>query len=275
MDEDVFPNITPNSIRSNKFHPFDTQDIKTEEDFQNLVMLMFYHPERNYYLYEEKDGIQNQLLITKEHLGEIVFENTEFFYYKRPNGPGYIHLGRNGEEHQFDWEREIVEKELMYTQTTLKLSERKKRELETWQKIEMEEQFRRNRIEAENANDVFISYASANTVEATKIYDAVLNAGGKAFLASKNLNWGEDFAERIRTVLTASKELWLLVSPTSLKSDWVLSEWGAAWALRKTIIPILHQCSVADLPDRLQRLHCIDFYRYQELIDAKIKIENQ
>ncbi len=133
----------------------------------------------------------------------------------------------------------------------------------------MEEHYRRKRVEAENAKDVFISYASADNREAEMIYDAVLKAGGKAFLASKNLNWGEDFAERIRTVLTASRELWLLVTPTSLKSDWVLSEWGAAWALRKTIIPILHRCSVSDLPDRLQRLQCIAFIVIKNLLTIK------
>jgi hypothetical protein len=273
MGENVFPNITPNSIKESVFHPFEHDDIKTEEDFQDLVMLMFHYPERDYYLYQEKDGAQNQLLITKVHFGDLVFEKTEFFYYRRPNGYGYVHLGRSGGESQSDWAREVVKKGPMYLQTTLKLSERKKRELEIWQKIEMEEHYRRKRDEVENAKDVFISYASANNKEAEMIYDAVLKAGGKAFLASKNLNWGKDFAERIRTVLTASRELWLLVSPTSLRSDWVLSEWGAAWALRKTIIPILHQCSVNDLPDRLQRLQCIDFYRYQELIDQKIKVE--
>ncbi len=218
MDENPFLTITPDSVKESRFHPFENDDIKTEEDFQTLIMLMFHYPNRNYYLYEEKDGTQNQLLLTKEHLGDLVFEKTEFFYYKRPNGPGYIHLGRSGGEHQFDWEREIIEKGPMYMQTTLKLSERKKRELEIWQKIEMEEHYRRKRDEAENAKDVFISYASANNKEAEMIYDAVLKAGGKAFLASKNLNWGEDFAEKIRTVLTASRELWLLVSPTSLRA---------------------------------------------------------
>ncbi len=215
MDENAFPNITPNSYKESRFHPFDNDDINTEEDFQNLIMLMFHYPDRDYYLYQEKDGAQNQLLLTKEHLGDLVFEKTEFFYYKRSNGPGYIHLGRDGLESQFEWEREIVKKGPMYMQTTLKLSERKKRELEIWQKIEMEEHIRRKRAEPENAKDVFISYASSDNKEAEMIYEAILKAGGKAFLAPKNINWGEDFADRIRTALTASKELWLLASPTS------------------------------------------------------------
>jgi len=58
-------------------------------------------------------------------------------------------------------------------------------------------------------------------------------------------------------------------SPSSLKSGWATTEWGAAWVLEKKIIPILHQCSVDELPERLKRLHCIDLYRIKEHIDDK------
>ena len=87
--------------------------------------------------------------------------------------------------------------------------------------------------------DVFLSYASTDQIEADQIYEAIERAGGKVFLAGKNLRPGDDFAEEIRNALWSSREVWLLVSPNSLKSDWVISEWGAAWALRKRIVPIL------------------------------------
>jgi hypothetical protein len=51
-----------------------------------------------------------------------------------------------------------------------------------------------------------------------------------------------------------------------LKSDWVLSEWGAAWALGKKIVPILHRCDPEKLPDRIRRRQCIDFYEHPELV---------
>jgi hypothetical protein len=151
--------------------------------------------------------------------------------------------------------------------TTLKLTERTRRELETLQRLELEEEFKRKRREAEYSTDVFISYASADSNEANQLYEAILGRGKKAFLAGKSLRPGEDFADEIRQALVSSRELWLLVSPTSLKSDWVLSEWGAAWALGKRIVPILHRCSPEQLPDRIRRLQCIDFYRFAELIE--------
>jgi hypothetical protein len=97
--------------------------------------------------------------------------------------------------------------------TTLGLPERTRRELEIWQRLALEEEFKRRRQEAETDFDVFISYASPDENLASQIKEAVEKAGGKAFLAPKDLTPGEDFADEIRTALRTSRELWLLVSP--------------------------------------------------------------
>lgn len=112
---------------------------------------------------------------------------------------------------------------------------------------------------SEQTYDIFLSYSSADTIEARQIYELIFAAGGKAFLSEKHLKAGEDFAEAIRKALINSSELWLLLSRSSLKSEWVISEWGAAWALDKPIIPILLQCEASDAPDRIRKLQCIDF----------------
>lgn len=114
--------------------------------------------------------------------------------------------------------------------------------------------------------DVFLSYASKDNQEALKIYEAIEQIGGKAFLSEKKIKPGDDFAEEIRLALQGSKELWLLVSPASVNSEWVISEWGTARVLDKKIIPILHRCDVDSLPDRLRKLQCIDYYKVDELI---------
>lgn len=121
--------------------------------------------------------------------------------------------------------------------------------------------------------DVFLSYASPYQLEADQIFEAIESAGGKAFVAAKSLNPGDDFADEIRNALWSSREVWLLVSPNSLKSDLVISEWGAAWALRKRIVPILFRCSPSETPDRIRRLHCIDFHRFPELIKNRFSGE--
>lgn len=117
--------------------------------------------------------------------------------------------------------------------------------------------------------DVFLSYASQESKQARAIYNYIVAAGGAAFLSEKHLKAGDDFAEAIRTALHSSEELWLLLSPNSLKSEWVISEWGAAWALGKPIVPILFRCNAAQAPDRIRARQCIEFDRYEELVNQR------
>jgi hypothetical protein len=120
-----------------------------------------------------------------------------------------------------------------------------------------------------HAYDVFLSYASQDANEARALHDLVVAGGGKPFLSEKHLKAGEDFAEGIRTAINSSKELWLLLSPNSLKSEWVISEWGAAWVLGKPIVPILFQCNASQAPDRIRKLQCVDFDDYEEFVEGR------
>jgi hypothetical protein len=143
--------------------------------------------------------------------------------------------------------------------------------METLHRIQLEHIYREKMRHDENAVDVFFSYASADQADANRIYEEIIASGGTVFLSEKSLTADDDFAERIREALQAAKDVWLLLSPVSLKSEWLLTEWGAAWVLEKTIIPILHRCSPKDLPDRLARLQCIDIYRVPELIKSRFQ----
>lgn len=118
---------------------------------------------------------------------------------------------------------------------------------------------------------VFLSFSSRDQEQANTLYDAIVEAGGRAFMSSKHLQPGDDFADEIRNQLVASRELWLLVTPNSLKSEWVLTEWGAAWMTGMKIVPIIHRCKPEDLPDRLKRFQCIDFYDYMKLVERTFK----
>jgi hypothetical protein len=120
--------------------------------------------------------------------------------------------------------------------------------------------------------DVFVSYSSLDQEQATLIYKAILSVGGKVFLSAKSLHPGDDFASEIRKNLISSRQLWLLISPNSLHSEWVITEWGVAWGLQKRIIPILHGCTAEELPLRLRGLHCIDFSRYHELVQQAFRL---
>ena len=148
----------------------------------------------------------------------------------------------------------------------LKLSNKKRTEFEIWKKVQREENVRDHIRRQKQSYDVFLSYSAKDSELARKIYDEILGAGGKVFLAEKSIEPGAEFAEEIRIALRESSELWLLVSPNSVKSEWVISEWGAAWILDKRIIPILFRCTPESLPDRLRRLQCIDFHEYQGIV---------
>ncbi|SRR5260370_30239338 len=224
----VFPDITPSKMSRTISHEFTAGDIATEKDFQGLIRQMFEFPERYYFYFQEHKAPGNDLLIAKERAGLILFRETEFFYYKHPDPKqrGYIHIERHDGSYENDEEKEIVEKGPMFMRTTLGLPERTRRELEIRERLTLEQEFRRRRQEAETDFDVFVSYASADEHEASQIKDAIEKAGGKAFMAPKDLTPGVDFAEEIRTALRRSNQLWLLVSPASLKSDW-LSRNGA------------------------------------------------
>jgi hypothetical protein len=127
--------------------------------------------------------------------------------------------------------------------------------------------------ESEYAFDLFLSFSSADKTEAQKLNNAALANKLKVFMSEKDLKSGDVWDEKIRQALFSSREMAVLVTPTSLKSEWVITEWGIAWALQKRITPVLLRCNVNQLPDRLRRyeardLHEMDLY-IQEILSRK------
>lgn len=119
--------------------------------------------------------------------------------------------------------------------------------------------------------DVFVSFSSRDLEEAKTLAGQIEAAGGRTFLSAKDIPAGEDFANRIREALTASHEVWILVTPNSLKSEWVISEWGAAWALQKPLVPILLGCVAEQLPERLRKLQGVKFHLASELAAQRFR----
>jgi hypothetical protein len=113
--------------------------------------------------------------------------------------------------------------------------------------------------------DVFLSFSSHNETEAEKVAAAATAAGIDVFMSERDLESGDVWDEEVRQALVSSREMAVLVTPQSLQSEWVATEWGVAWALQNRITPILLRCDVGDLPDRLKQyeardLHDIDLY---------------
>ena len=106
---------------------------------------------------------------------------------------------------------------------------------------------------------MFLSYSSTDEKWAEKIHQALITANLHVFMSCKELSGGDNFSEQIRNALLNSREVCVLFTPNSQKSEWVLTEWGAAWALKKRIVPIIQRIDINSLPDRLRTLQVIDF----------------
>jgi type 1 glutamine amidotransferase len=87
--------------------------------------------------------------------------------------------------------------------------------------------------------DLFLSYSTKNRDQAAVIVAAAEGLGLRIFQDRKEITYGDIWEEEVRLALMNSREIALLASPDSMASEWVQTEWGAAWAMQRTITPIL------------------------------------
>jgi TIR domain len=267
VSNEVFPDLPrPSSISRSRSYVIINSDLKTDDSLAALAMQMFSDPEASFHYYHPK-GQVSELIRTS---GDVRWDETEFFFYQHKSERDFVRIPPPpNETYRWDWEKEYVETRPEFVRHILRLSDRRRWQLETVERIHIEEFYREERRRKTFASDIFLSFADSNRHEAELVESKLTAAGQKVFLSVKNLNPGDDFAERIRNALRETRELWLLVTPQSIKSEWVMTEWGAAWVLGKSIVPILLRCRAEELADRLQRLQCIDLHRVDEYIAGR------
>lgn len=92
---------------------------------------------------------------------------------------------------------------------------------------------------------VFISYSNVDREIAEKIADILKNEGVEYFLGEKNIQWGNDIKNIINDTLAnrITHEI-VILSPASIKSQWVAYEIGFATAKDVIILPFLTHPSV-------------------------------
>lgn len=129
--------ILPDKVEVIKYHRFENNDIQSEEALKELISLMFDHPERDFYVFAEKDSKPNTLLMKANKDGEILINEVELFYYRHPkNKLSFVRIPRNGGE--FEWQKELAKQGHMFQRAKLELTARMKRQLEVRNKIELE-----------------------------------------------------------------------------------------------------------------------------------------
>lgn len=103
---------------------------------------------------------------------------------------------------------------------------------------------------------VFISYAHEDSDLVDQLCDRLATAGLQFFRDTKNISWGGRISSDVQRSLEQAGGVVVIVSPASVKSQWVPYEVGYATALRKPILPFLTHPSI-DLPGYLKDLRFI------------------
>ncbi len=127
----VFP-LTPDSIAESRFHVIETGDMKRDVDVAELIKRMWLEPEAEFYCYIQHQSPQpaDAALIAARDRGDILMDESERRYYRHPeNARDYVRILPSASGYGSDWQRGVVEKGPEFWRVTLKLSARKRDEL--------------------------------------------------------------------------------------------------------------------------------------------------
>jgi len=248
-------------------------DIATEQDLMKLMLLMFHEPEiavEYFSLYSEPFVPPLKAAIDR---GDMFLLKSENHYYKdhRENRTYVFVSPLMPETKTFPkWKRELVEKSPTFVKSTLSLSDRKKKEFAVWLEIETADLTRKAQQVAEFTYDIFLSYSNKDRAVASVIGDKLQEVKALVFMALQSGTAGAAFTEALKRSLLGSHEMWIILSPNSLKSEWVPALLGAAWVLGKKLVFLLHCCDAPQIPTKLRDLRCVDVSRVEELIKERV-----
>lgn len=128
--------------------------------------------------------------------------------------------------------------------------------------------------DAAEGYQIFFSY-SRKDVGIAKLMIEKLDrvAGIKVFLDMRSIEGGDPVKETIRENIKRSKELLVLLTRNSVKSDWVDIEVSAAWGLEKRIVAIVYGVTPKDgLPiiADLDAIELDDFNDYLAQLSGRV-----
>src|SRR2546426_12736027 len=93
---------------------------------------------------------------------------------------------------------------------------------------------------APRAYVVFVSHSTCDAWIARNIGEKIRALGAKSWLDMKDLEGGEVLVDSILEGIKAADEAVFVISPKSIKSQWIMFEIGAARIQRKRVTPILN-----------------------------------
>lgn len=95
---------------------------------------------------------------------------------------------------------------------------------------------------------VFISHAALDSWIAQRVCEFIIKMGGVPWLDIDRLNGGAPVYDAIITAITESDEVVAIISPNSVKSQWVVFEMGACCGQGKRVTPIRVCTDASEVP---------------------------
>lgn len=127
---------------------------------------------------------------------------------------------------------------------------------------------------------VFVSHATIDKWLAKIICEKIEAVGASTFRDDRDINGGDDIPEEIRQQIKHSQEFLVLLTPASVKRQWVLLEVGAAWGWRKgfRIVAMLEHVKIDPIPEMIKskkvfKLNEFDTYLNEVAKRAKSKYD--
>jgi hypothetical protein len=126
----------------------------------------------------------------------------------------------------------------------------------------------KNNMENKMSAKVFISYSNVDEGFAKQLTHILDGIGIEYFLDSKDIKVSDSISDKVRKGLSACSAVVVIISPASLKSQWVPYEIGHATALGKKIIPLLTHPSL-EVPTYL---HDLKYTTHLEDVKEYLKV---
>ena len=122
---------------------------------------------------------------------------------------------------------------------------------------------------------VFLSHNSKDKWLARRISKDLTDLGAETFLDEKDISTGVSIDDTIQKHLGECDDFLVLLSPSSLESDWVLIELGGAIALSKRLVPILLYIDANEIPKPITKHLARDISDIERYYDeVKLSLES-
>jgi TIR domain len=128
-------------------------------------------------------------------------------------------------------------------------------------------------VEAQSEYCVFISHSSEDTWVAQQLARILQAHGATTFLDEADIEYGDDFEDRILEAARGSQELLVLLTPWALKRPYIWLEIGAVWGLGRRVVGVLHGLSPSELvtqdgtPALLKRIDLVQLNKVDAYLD--------